>query len=268
MRISCRPTFIIGVMFGLLVATAVPAASQPASESAEAQLFIDGFNAYQDHDDGLAVEKLYRVLREYPASTLRDMSLYWLARALYRSGDRPEAARCMARFLKEYPDHPLKGTVEAELLALAADYSRGTVISRLPAAGLPQKPAAAVRKAKEQPAPQTSDTSERHPVTPQHRTAQVVPAGEHTAAQDGPVSSAPAGAPPPSHDGPAIQTITVKRGDTLTKLAKRYGTTVSQILRLNRIDNPDIILIGGTLRIRVSPQPRQLSPAPARETGP
>ncbi len=41
----------------------------------------------------------------------------------------------------------------------------------------------------------------------------------------------------------------VKRGDTLTKIALKYGTTVSAIARLNGIKNPNLIYIGQILQI-------------------
>lgn len=42
---------------------------------------------------------------------------------------------------------------------------------------------------------------------------------------------------------------TVKRGDTLSEIALKYGTTVDQIVKLNNIQNPDLIYTGERLRI-------------------
>lgn len=42
---------------------------------------------------------------------------------------------------------------------------------------------------------------------------------------------------------------TVERGDTLSELALRFGTTVSEIASLNHITNINLIYIGETLRI-------------------
>ncbi len=42
---------------------------------------------------------------------------------------------------------------------------------------------------------------------------------------------------------------TVKRGDTLSKIARFYGVSVNQILRLNNISNPNLIFPGEKLRI-------------------
>lgn len=42
----------------------------------------------------------------------------------------------------------------------------------------------------------------------------------------------------------------VKPGDTLSLIARRYGTTVKRLERLNRIENPDLIYPGETLIIK------------------
>lgn len=42
----------------------------------------------------------------------------------------------------------------------------------------------------------------------------------------------------------------VKKGDTLSKIAKKYGTTVSKIAKDNKIKNPDIIRRGQVLKIK------------------
>ncbi|MFP2957232.1 LysM peptidoglycan-binding domain-containing protein [Myxococcus sp. 1LA] len=41
----------------------------------------------------------------------------------------------------------------------------------------------------------------------------------------------------------------IRRGDTLSALAVRFGTTVSKLARDNNIKNPDLIYTGNTLRI-------------------
>lgn len=41
----------------------------------------------------------------------------------------------------------------------------------------------------------------------------------------------------------------VRKGDTLSELAKRDHTTVAELVRLNRIKNPNLILAGTTLKI-------------------
>ncbi len=204
MTISGSSKLLIGTLLGLLVTVTLPAESLLAAESADAGQFFAGFNAYQEQEFGTAVEKLSCFIKEHPASPLRDMTLYWLARAFYGNGDRPQAARTMARFLKEYPMHPLTGTAESELLTLATQYeSEETIVG-------------------------------------------IAPPNEPPLAGTGP-------------GGVTIQTITIKRGDTLAKLAKRYmgdNSSVRQIMRLNRIDNPDLIFIGTILRVPVTPRAR------------
>lgn len=44
-------------------------------------------------------------------------------------------------------------------------------------------------------------------------------------------------------------TYRIQRGDTLSGLAGRWGTSVSAIARLNGISNPNLIIAGQTLRI-------------------
>lgn len=42
----------------------------------------------------------------------------------------------------------------------------------------------------------------------------------------------------------------VKKGDTLTAIARKYKTTVNAIIKLNNITNPDLIYAGQVLRVR------------------
>lgn len=44
-------------------------------------------------------------------------------------------------------------------------------------------------------------------------------------------------------------TYTVQKGDTLTAIAKKYGTTVAAIVAENNIKNPNLIRVGQKLRI-------------------
>ncbi|ACD94308.1 outer membrane protein assembly factor BamD [Trichlorobacter lovleyi] len=109
----------------LLIATLLCAATVVAQETEDSQLFLSGFNAYQQKEYPAAVARLGEVLKKYPETPLRDMTLFWLARAHYKVGNRSDAARYMAQFTREYPDNPLKNTVEDELLALAAQHEKG-----------------------------------------------------------------------------------------------------------------------------------------------
>ncbi|WP_305733463.1 tetratricopeptide repeat protein [Trichlorobacter ammonificans] len=95
-----------------------------AQDTEDSRLFLSGFNAYQQKDYATAVTSLNEVLQKYPDTPLRDMTLFWLARAHFKSGNQQEAARFMARFNREYPDNPLRQTAEEELQALAARYEQ------------------------------------------------------------------------------------------------------------------------------------------------
>ncbi len=69
----------------------------------------------------------------------------------------------------------------------------------------------------------------------------------------GSVSPAPAPTPtpPPAQPAPSAetQTYTVQSGDTLSAIAKRYGTTVDAICQANDIENPNQIQVGQELVI-------------------
>lgn len=42
----------------------------------------------------------------------------------------------------------------------------------------------------------------------------------------------------------------VKSGDTLTWIAKKFGTTVNELVRMNNIEDPDLIYVGMKLRVK------------------
>jgi uncharacterized repeat protein (TIGR01451 family) len=142
----CR-TFLFRFFVILALISSFLALPAFCQETEDSQIFISGFNAYQQKNYSTAIAKLDEVLQKYPDTPLRDMTLFWLARAHFKSGHRDDAARIMSQFSREYPDSPLKGTVEEELLTLAAQYDKG---DKLPAAVSPEKPveqAAEVQKA-------------------------------------------------------------------------------------------------------------------------
>jgi LysM repeat protein len=59
----------------------------------------------------------------------------------------------------------------------------------------------------------------------------------------------PAPAPAPAPAAPTTTTYTIKSGDTLTSIGKRFHTTVSNLVKLNSIPNPDLIIAGRTLKV-------------------
>ena len=51
-------------------------------------------------------------------------------------------------------------------------------------------------------------------------------------------------------DKPKATYYIVKKGDTLTKIAKAYKTTVKQLVAWNKIKNPNLIKVGQKLRVK------------------
>jgi LysM repeat protein len=56
----------------------------------------------------------------------------------------------------------------------------------------------------------------------------------------------------------------VRRGDTLSQIAKRHGMSSADLLRLNGLSNPNFVWVGQKLRVsaRVAPASAEKSPAP------
>lgn len=124
-----------------------------AEETEDSRIFLAGFNAYQKNDFTSAVTSLSDLLQKYPDTPLRDMTLFWLARSHYKAGNRQDAARFMAQFSREFPDNPLKQTVEEDLQQLAANYKPQTVVAQSSAAKAQAEEAAraaAARQAEQQ----------------------------------------------------------------------------------------------------------------------
>lgn len=64
-------------------------------------------------------------------------------------------------------------------------------------------------------------------------------------------------------DSPCGESVTVARGDTLDKIAKRCNTTVPALLEANsNIENPNLITVGMELRMPTSEQPQPRKPEP------
>lgn len=59
----------------------------------------------------------------------------------------------------------------------------------------------------------------------------------------------------------------VRKGETLAQIAKRYGTTVADLVRLNGISNPNRITVGQRIRLSGGSSPAP-SPAPAPAPAP
>jgi LysM repeat protein len=76
--------------------------------------------------------------------------------------------------------------------------------------------------------------------------------------------------PPPTTPPPTGGTYTVKTGDTLSAIARRFGTTVAAIAQANNISNVNLIYVGQVLAIPgggSSPTPIPPSPIPSQDFG-
>lgn len=153
--------------------------STHAAELDEYSVFIGGFTAFQNQDYQGAATKMSQFLKEYPSTPLRDMALFWLARAHFRLGEKKEAARYMAQFLKENPDTPLRNAAEPELVALAQGFD-GKAEAGLVA--LDKRPVAEAREQKTIVATAAAASAvteqpraERAAVTPQESVSETAP---------------------------------------------------------------------------------------------
>ena len=70
----------------------------------------------------------------------------------------------------------------------------------------------------------------------------------------GEVPTPPTPEPEPEPETPDTETITytVKKGDTLSEIALKYNTTVSKLVSLNNISNPNLIYVGQKLIIQTN----------------
>lgn len=72
----------------------------------------------------------------------------------------------------------------------------------------------------------------------------------------------------PPADGGDTMTYTVVRGDTLSSIARRFGTTFQAIAQLNNIANPNRINVGQVLTISGAPPAPQQPGAPQQPSAP
>jgi len=149
---------LLRILTALLLVATLLTAPAFSLDSEDSQIFISGFHAYQKKDYKTAIDSMSTLLRMYPDTPLKDMAVFWLARANYKAGNRQEAAKYMAQFFREYPDSPLVGTVEEGLVALADRYQKGEQIEP---AGAARVPAANGTAAGEVPAAERNRASEK-----------------------------------------------------------------------------------------------------------
>ena len=65
-----------------------------------------------------------------------------------------------------------------------------------------------------------------------------------------PTTTTPTAPKPAKPTEPKKEYYTVKKGDNLTKIAKKYKTTVTQLVKWNGIKNPNLIYAGQRLRVK------------------
>ena len=92
-----------------------------------------------------------------------------------------------------------------------------------------------------------------------------------------PVAPAPEAAPAPAAPAPApaapapVSTYTVVRGDSLSGIASRFGTTTRNLMSINGITNANLIRVGQVIKLSADPAPAApapAAPAPAPEAAP
>ncbi|MBN2472875.1 MAG: LysM peptidoglycan-binding domain-containing protein, partial [Anaerolineae bacterium] len=79
----------------------------------------------------------------------------------------------------------------------------------------------------------------------------------------GPTPIPPTAVPTTAPTTPGTTTYTVIAGDTLNRIAARFGTTVDAIVQRNGILNPNLIIIGQVLTLPVTVQQPPAPPTPA-----
>ena len=54
----------------------------------------------------------------------------------------------------------------------------------------------------------------------------------------------------PTINNTSSEYYTVKSGDTLSSIAKKYNTTVTKLVNLNNIKNKNLIYVGQTIKVK------------------
>jgi uncharacterized repeat protein (TIGR01451 family) len=113
------PLFIVLIAFS----------SGNSAEIDDSTVFVEAFNAYQQKDYLLTIEKCDQLNQVFPDSPLRDVTLLLIARASLKSGDNERAAKFADLFLTEFPENSLKTSVESELKVLVNRHQKGEVLT-------------------------------------------------------------------------------------------------------------------------------------------
>ncbi|NTV49489.1 MAG: DUF11 domain-containing protein [Geobacteraceae bacterium] len=99
-----------------------------ANEIDDSTVFVEAFNAYQQKDYLLTIDKCDQLNQAFPDSPLRDVTLLLIARASLKSGNYERAAKSTVLFTTEFPESGLKTSLEDELKILANRYQKGEVL--------------------------------------------------------------------------------------------------------------------------------------------
>lgn len=75
------------------------------------------------------------------------------------------------------------------------------------------------------------------------------PAANPPPATTPPATTPPPTTPPPTTSPPTERSYVVRPGDTLGRIAKRFGTTTAELVRRNRLANPNLIRVGQRLSL-------------------
>jgi uncharacterized repeat protein (TIGR01451 family) len=123
--ISYTITRLVLPLFIVLIAFS----SGNSAEIDDSTVFVEAFNAYQQKDYLLTIEKCDQLNQVFPDSPLRDVTLLLIARASLKSGDNERAAKFAALFLTEFPENSLRTSVESELKVLVNRHQKGEVLT-------------------------------------------------------------------------------------------------------------------------------------------
>ena len=113
----------------------VAAPSEPPSDAQTA--FLDGYRAYQNHDNTRAIDRLKFAADNFPA--LGDYALFYLARAQHDQADPSASTDTLERLVRSYPNSVMIDSGEMiladNLLKLGRNAEASAVASRLIARG-------------------------------------------------------------------------------------------------------------------------------------
>ncbi len=98
------------------------------------------------------------------------------------------------------------------------------------------------------PVPTSAETMPTEPVPPGEATAAPAPTGP-SSSEPKPTEPPTDAEPPPSGSTGGTTWHTVKRGETLSSIARKYGTSWQAIAQANSLQNPNQIYVGQKLKI-------------------